>query len=144
MSKAVTREQLESAARREQGYTADVAAAAAGAIQELDSAKADKAAMIEATIAADGWVEEETAEDAGDGTEDGASLSYPFYYDIAAPVTASDRADAAIRPDSLYTAGECGFCPTTETLEGKIRVRAQLAPDGDIGVQCWITKGVDQ
>lgn len=144
MSKAATKEQLESTALRAQGYTADVAAVAAAAIQELDDAKADKAARFAATLAATGWVEEETAADVEDGTEDGAGLAYPFYYDITASVTANDRADVAIEPASLYTAGACGFCPTTETLEGKIRVRAQLAPDGDIGVQCWITKGVDQ
>lgn len=146
MSKAATKEQLGSAALRSQGYAADVAAAAAAAIQELGDAKADKAAAFTATLVASEWIEEETTADVEDGAEGGdVSLAYPFYYDIAATsVTANDRADVAIEPASLYMAGACGFCPTTETLAGIIRVRAQQAPDGDIGVECWITKGVDQ
>lgn len=146
MSKAATKEQLGRTALRAQGYAADVAAAAAAAIQELDGAKADKAAPFAATLAASGWIEEQTSAEGTDGAEvDDAGLTYPFYYDIAATsVTASDRADVVIELASLYTAGACGFCPTTETLEDKIRVRAQRAPDGPIGVQCWITKGVDQ
>lgn len=147
MSKATTTNQLRSAANRAQGYAADVAAAAAAAIEELEASKADKRQGVTATLSALGWSKEETAPnpDASDDADiEQSDSAFPFYYDIAAQITADDQADVYIARESMTAARACGFGAFVETLEGKIRVRAQLQPDTDILVQCSITKGVTQ
>ena len=98
-------------------------------VQELDSAKADKPLRSAVTIPASGW--------ADDGAAD-----YPKHYDLAiSGVTAADRADLTIAASSLSAALDCGFCPTTETRSGAVRVRAASVPDAVISAQLWIQKG---
>lgn len=137
-------QQMRAAAQRAHDFTAAVAGAAADAIEEMGATKADKGQSMNAIIPTTGWVADEVTPDPEDGgeIEVGQDLQYPQHYDIAAQVTENDRADVIIETASLRDAGNCGICPTTETLAGKIRVRAQKAPDKEIRVQCWITKGV--
>lgn len=145
MSKATTTNQLRIAASRAQGYAADVAAAAAEAIEELDNTKAEKDRRMEATIAAAGWSMEEAAPDADAGTDvEQTDSQFPYFYDITAQITADEQADVHVVRDSMAAARACGFCSMVETMEGKIRVWAQLQPDADIRVECSITKGVTQ
>lgn len=145
MSKASTTQQLRLSASRAQGYAAAVAAAAAEAIEELDNTKAERPQSVTATLAAAGWSREEAAPNPDDGADvEQTDSPFPFFYDITAQTTAADQADVYVIPDSMAAARACGFCTITETLEGKIRVRAQLQPDTDIRVECSITKGVTQ
>lgn len=144
MSKASTTQQLRLSASRAQGYAAAVAAAAAEAIEELDNTKAERPQSVTATLAAAGWSREEAAPNPDDADVEQTDSPFPFFYDITAQTTAADQADVYVIPDSMAAARACGFCTITETLEGKIRVRAQLQPDTDIRVECSITKGVTQ
>lgn len=145
MNNPTTIEQLRLAAIRGQGYAADVAEAAAEAIEELERTKADKPQSLTATLAAAGWTLEETGDpETGQETGQGGS-SFQYLYDIPAPgVTAADRADVTIGGASMETARACGFCTVTETLAGAIRVRAQLRPEADILAACSIKKGANQ
>lgn len=144
MSKATTTYQLRLAALRAQGLAADVAAAAAEAIEEVEAAKADKAKNLTATIASAGWAKEEPETD-GDGEIEQTESDFPYYYDITdAQITENDEADVHIVPSSISAARACGFSTVVETMEGKIRVRAQLQPEADILVQCSIKKGATQ
>lgn len=138
MSKPTTLAQLRAAAARAQGYAADVAGAAAEAIEEITPLS------ITATLSTTGWVKEEPA--AGDGeTEQTGDSDFPYYYDITdATITAADTADVHIIPSSVSAARACGFSTVVETLAGIIRVRAQLQPETAIGVQCSIQKGATQ
>lgn len=76
------------------------------------------------------------------GWNSDSTTTYPKYYDITvSDVTEKDRADIIIAPGSIGVAKTCVFCPTSETLAGKIRVRAQSIPTAAIAVQYWIEKG---
>ena len=91
--------------------------------------KQDKSAAAEAVLSPDGWQCDEAGE-------------YPYYCDIPAPgITAADRAEITLAPESLLTSVECGLCPTCETLAGAIRLRAALAPERELKVEYWMTQG---
>ena len=91
--------------------------------------KQDKSAAVEAVLSADGWQCDEAGE-------------YPYYCNIPAPgITAADRAEITLAPESLLTSVECGLCPTCETLAGAIRLRAALAPERELKVEYWMTQG---
>lgn len=93
-------------------------------LDDLERGKENKVSPVSITIPAEGWTSEEIDE-TGEETE----ASYPFYYDVAAAgVTAKDSVDVTIRRASLDAAVGCGLCPTCETVEGKIRLRAMKAP----------------
>jgi len=80
------------------------------------------------TIPASGW--------ASDGTS-----GFPYYYDLPVEgVTAEERADILIPPAGLSAASACGLCPATETLDGKIRVRAVRIPTTAITAEYRISK----
>lgn len=102
------------------------------ALADLDSEKQDKTNAASCSIPATGWVEDTSVAD------------FPNYYDLAvADVTAIDRVDIQIAPNSVQTAVDCGICPTCETLAGKIRVRAKQIPAAAISAEYWIEKGKD-
>ena len=85
---------------------------------------------------------EVASEEIGETDEEGTEASYPFYYDIAAAdVTAKHRADVTISRESLDAATVCGLCPTSETTEGKIRLRAMKAPTEAITAEYWLRSG---
>ena len=100
------------------------------AMQEMDRAKVDRLSSVSVTIKADGWVEDETWEE------------YPMRYDItAADVTATDRADIILSPNSLTAAMDCGVCQTCETQAGKIRIWARKAPAEALTAEYRIIQG---
>lgn len=112
------------------GLIGEVAGTVADALEELEQAKANKTSSTAVTIPATGW-----------GTDSGVA-AYPRYYDIAVTgVTTKDRAEISIAPGSLEAAKNCGICPTSETLAGKIRVRAAKAPTAAIAVEYWLENG---
>ena len=99
------------------------------ALDEMESSKADKPAAVSFTIPKSGWASDSTAD-------------YPQYYDIAVSgVTAKDRADITVAPAGLKTAADCGLCPSSETLAGKIRLRAVSVPAKTISAVYWLEKG---
>lgn len=133
MGKLAALDHLKACAEAAKKFTGDrvseLAQTALNALKEMNEAKADKGSSEEVTIPASGWASD-------------SSASYPNYYDIAAEgVTAKDRADVAILPESVEAAVVCGLCPTTETLEGKIRLRAASVPSSSIAAQYWVGKG---
>ena len=96
----------------------------------MDRAKVDRLSSVSVTIRADGWVEDETWEE------------YPMRYDItAADVTATDRADIILSPNSLTAAMDCGVCQTCETQAGKIRIWARKAPAEALTAEYRIIQG---
>ena len=98
-------------------------------LTELDTDKCDRPAAVSFTIPASGWASDNTAD-------------YPQYYDLAVSgVTAADRADVAVAPAGFRTAADCGLCPSSETLEGKIRLRAVSVPAENISAVYWLEKG---
>jgi len=136
-SKLTTLQQLKAEAQKAHGLAASVAATAAQAIEE--EVNAVKGSAVSFTIPANGWIEPEPD---GGATGDEALSAYPFCYDLSvAGVTAKDRADVTVAAGSMETAAACGFCPITETLAGKIRVRAVSRPGGGITAQYWIFQG---
>lgn len=112
------------------GMIAELAQTVTEAMQEMESVKADRQDSVSITIPTTGW-----------GVDD-ASESYPNYYDITvAGVTAKDRADIAIAPNSMDAAIACEMCPTNETLTGKIRVWARTVPAEAIVAEYRLNQG---
>lgn len=132
MSKVTAASHLKACGEAAKGFVAglvgELAAQVAEALAELESLKADKPQAVSVVLSASGWL---------DGGGD-----YPKYYDIAAPgVTAKDRAEVVIAPDSLETARACGMCGVCETLADKVRVRALRAPTASIAAEYWVQEG---
>lgn len=112
------------------GLVAQLAQTVTEAMQEMESVKADKQDSVSITIPTTGWGVDE------------ASESYPNYYDITvAGVTAKDRADIAIAPDSMDIAVACEMCPTNQTMAGKIRVWARTVPADAIIAEYRLNQG---
>lgn len=121
--------QMEMMAKRNIRAAGEVAQAAAEAIEEIDTLKANKGETVSITIPITGWSSD-------------SSSSYPQYYDIAvSEVTANDRAEITIAPGSIDIAQACGLCPTNETLAGKIRVRSTKIPTEAISAEYWLENG---
>ena len=99
-------------------------------LDKLEVGKENKVSPVSITIPTEGWASEEI----GETDEEGTEASYPFYYDIAA-------ADVMISRESLDAATVCGLCPTSETTEGKIRLRAMKAPTEAITAEYWLRSG---
>jgi len=103
----------------------ELTTATIAAIEEIENKKADKAKYISVTILTNGWKSD--------------SHNYPKYYDITLEgITENDRADMIIQPESMQTAVNCGFFYMTETLSGKIRVRAMTIPTQTIYAEIGI------
>jgi len=110
------------------GLGQDFAEMAELTAQEL-AGKQDKFSAVAVTLPASGW--------ASDGT-----VGYPYYCDLPVEgITAKDRVEVTISPAGLGTAFSCGLCPTNETLEGKIRIRAAGVPEKDIPAEYWVEQG---
>ena len=109
---------LESVKSYALGEISNVANATVEAVEEIAgelNQKADKPNYITVVILIEGWQSDD--------------FDYPQYYDIAVEgITENDRTDIILAMESMKTAAECGFCNVTETLEGKIRVRAMAVP----------------
>ena len=90
------------------GLASELSNATLEAMQEMDRAKVDRLSSVPVTIKADGWVEDETWEE------------YPMRYDItAADVTATDRADIILSPNSLTAARTAVFARPVKRRQGK-------------------------
>lgn len=112
------------------GLVATLAQSVTEAMQEMETAKADKQTTAAITIPATGWGVDDTSEE------------YPSYCEITVDgITAADRVDIAIAPNSMATAIACGLCPTNQTLAGKIRVWARSVPDAAISAEYWLSQG---
>lgn len=110
------------------GTIAEVAKAASEALSEMDDVKADKSAAQPVVVPEAGWVNE-----GGD---------FPYVCDILVPgVTARDRVNVTIAPASVRTALDCGICPVSESLGGKVRIKTKKAPGGDMAAEIWIERG---
>lgn len=125
-------DQLKTSMARAKGWTsnqvADVAQAAAAAVEEMGQTKADKAVTGTVTIPAAGW--EKLAGDV-----------YVRSYDIpVSGVTAQDRADLVLAPASISIAATCGLCPTVETVAGGLRLLAGAAPGADMTAEYRLYK----
>lgn len=104
-------------------------------LDALELGKENKVSPVSITIPAEGWASEEI-------DEEETEASYPFYYDVAAAgVTAKDSADVTISRASLDAAVGCGLCPTNETMEGKIRLRAMKAPTKAMAAEYRLRSG---
>lgn len=124
----VTLNHLKSLALKAKAEIAEVAVAAADALEELEAQKPDKSQEVSATIPASGWSTDTNA--------------YPKYFDLTADgVTAADEVRVNLVPASVSVAVACGLCPTCETLAGKIRFRALQAPASAISVKYRIQDG---
>nr|UWG90084.1 MAG: hypothetical protein [Bacteriophage sp.] len=133
MNKITVFEHLRACAEAAKNYASDLVGELAQttmeAVGELESVKANKTEAAAITIPATGWKSDTSAD-------------YPHYYDIAVEgVTASDRAEITIAPDSIGMAKTCGLCATNETMAGKIRVRSMSVPTEAIAAECWIEDG---
>lgn len=112
------------------GLVANLAQTVTEAMQEMEAAKADKQASVSLTIPKTGW------------SDDAASTSYPKYLDITvSSITAKDSVNIAISPSSMAVAIACGMCPTSETLSGKIRIRAKSVPSANIQAEYRLNQG---
>lgn len=134
MGKLTLTEHLQACAEAAKNFTnglvAQLAQTVTEAMQEMESVKADKQDSVSITIPTTGWGVDE------------ASESYPNYYDITvAGVTAKDRADIAIAPDSMDIAVACEMCPTDQTMAGKIRVWARTVPADAIIAEYRLNQG---
>ena len=124
----VTLDHLKSLALQAKSEIAEVASAAADALEEMDAQKPDKSQEVSATIPATGWSADTNA--------------YPQYYDFtAAGVTAADDVRVFLDPASVSAAVACGLCPTVETQDGKLRFRALQGPASAISVKYRIQEG---
>ena len=113
------------------GLVAKLAQTVTEAMQEMEDVKADKQNTKAITIPTTGWGIDENSED------------YPSYCDIVvAGITAKDRVDIAIAPNSQAAAIACGMSPTNQTLAGKIRVWAKTARRYFRGILAESGKGV--
>ena len=122
---------LESVKKYALGEIGNVANATVEAVEEIAgelNQKADKPNYITIVIPIEGWLND--------------NFDYPNYYDIAVEgVTENDRADILFLPESMKTAAESGFFSMTETLEGKIRVRAMTVPTQALSAEVILKKG---
>lgn len=116
-------------------------------LDKLELGKANKASSVSISIPTSGWAL--LNEDLGDEPEgdvevdrdDGLS-TYPYYIDIPVEgVTAVDRASVTLAPGSYRTAVACGLCPTNETIQGAIRLRAASVPETAMEAEYWIENG---
>lgn len=110
----------------------ELANATADGFDEVDDIlheKQDVMAAVPFTIPVDGW------------GEDDSSPGY-FYCDIPiAGLLATDIVDVTVLPEFYDVAGAVGFI-ATESLEGKLRLRAAKAPTEKISAQYHITSTV--
>ena len=116
---------------------ASIAASAAGAIEEVYSNLAVKAATGNATITSGSW------------TKDTTITTHPFvwYSDISVDgVDSSDRADVIFWLDDYEVLEKAEVCTIVETLDptsnnstvGRIRLRCRTKPTSNIRATYWL------
>ena len=133
MNKLTSSRHLQQLAERSKNFAdkqnGELATAVTEVVIEIENLKADKPESVSAVISTSGWSSDNTA-------------VYPYFYDISAEgITADDRVDVAILPESFNVAVECKLCSASQTLAGKIRLRSMNIPKSQILTEYIIHAG---
>lgn len=100
-------------------------------VQEIEAVINDFPVAASITILTTGW-----------NQSDDTSLDFPYYYDIPAKnVDENDLPVITIAPQSQQTTADCGFCPTCESFNGKVRVYSKDIPDTAISAELFVIGG---
>ena len=111
------------------GHVAALAQAVADAMEEMDTAKADKPQYIDFAVPTTGWKTDNTVP------------GYTHYLDIPVEgLTADDKVDVRVAPASKAVADAARFT-ATESLAGVLRLRAANVPSAAITAQYHISAG---
>ena len=121
--KLTTLSQLRAVSQKSKDRAAQVADAAAAALDEMDGVKADKTEFVSFSIPATGWK---------------TDSSVPNYIDIAiSGLTAADYVAVDVAPSSSAVARAANFV-ATESRAGILRLRAASVPTATISAQYHI------
>lgn len=124
--KLTTLSQLRAVSQKSKDRAAQVADAAAAALDEMDGVKADKTEFVSFSIPATGW------------KTDSSVPGYTNYIDIAiSGLTAADYVAVDVAPASSAVAREANFV-ATESRAGILRLRAASVPTAAISAQYHI------
>lgn len=124
--KLTTLSQLRAVSQKSKDRAAQVADAAAAALDEMDGVKADKTEFVSFSIPATGW------------KTDSSVPGYTNYIDIAiSGLTAADYVAVDVAPASSAVARAANFV-ATESCAGILRLRAASVPTAAISAQYHI------
>lgn len=124
--KLTTLSQLRAVSQKSKDRAAQVADAAAAALDEMDGVKADKTEFVSFSIPATGW------------KTDSSVPGYTNYIDIAiSGLTAADYVAVDVVPASSVVARAANFV-ATESRAGILRLRAASVPTAAISAQYHI------
>lgn len=124
--KLTTLSQLRAVSQKSKDRAAQVADAAAAALDEMDGVKADKTEFVSFSIPATGW------------KTDSSVPGYTNYIDIAiSGLTAADYVAVDVAPASSSVARAANFV-ATESRAGILRLRAASVPTATISAQYHI------
>lgn len=124
--KLTTLSQLRAVSQKSKDRAAQVADAAAAALDEMDGVKADKTEFVSFSIPATGW------------KTDSSVPGYTNYIDIAiSGLTAADYVAVDVAPASSVVARAANFV-ATESRAGILRLRAASVPTAAISAQYHI------
>lgn len=124
--KLTTLSQLRAVSQKSKDRAAQVADAAAAALDEMDGVKADKTEFVSFSIPATGW------------KTDSSVPGYTNYIDIAiSGLTAADYVAVDVAPASSVVARAANFV-ATESRAGILRLRAASVPTASISAQYHI------
>ena len=124
--KLTTLSQLRAVSQKSKDRAAQVADAAAAALDEMDGVKADKTEFVSFSIPATGW------------KTDSSVPGYTNYIDIAiSGLTAADYVAVDVAPASSAVARAADFT-STESMAGVLRLRAASVPSAAISAQYHI------
>lgn len=124
--KLTTLSQLRAVSQKSKDRAAQVADAAAAALDEMDGVKADKTEFVSFSIPATGW------------KTDSSVPGYTNYIDIAiSGLTAADYVAVDVVPASSAVSRAADFT-STESMAGVLRLRAASVPSAAISAQYHI------
>ena len=124
--KLTTLSQLRAVSQKSINRAAQVADAAAAALDEMDGVKADKTEFVSFSIPATGW------------KTDSSGPGYTNYIDISiSGLTAADYVAVDVAPASSVVARAANFV-ATESRAGILRLRAASVPTATISAQYHI------
>lgn len=124
--KLTTLSQLRAVSQKSKDRAAQVADAAAAALDEMDGVKADKTEFVSFSIPATGW------------KTDSSVPGYTNYIDIViSGLTAADYVAVDVAPASSVVARAANFV-ATESRAGILRLRAASVPTAAISAQYHI------
>ena len=123
--KLTTLSQLRAVSQKSKDRAAQVADAAAAALDEMDGVKADKTEFVSFSIPATGW------------KTDSSVPGYTNYIDIAISGLTADYVAVDVAPASSAVARAANFV-ATESRAGILRLRAASVPTAAISAQYHI------